>query len=66
MVGTPIKLSGRGSFDLDGDQLAYVWTLHAPNGSAAELGTKDESRSRGGRDDRMHAQAWNKDLLPRL
>ena len=37
VVGTPIKLSGRGSFDLDGDQLAYVWTLHAPNGSAAEL-----------------------------
>jgi hypothetical protein len=43
-VGQPIILDGTHSTDVDGDALAYAWTLASrPTGSAAELTTPSQS-----------------------
>lgn len=36
-VGTPVSLDGTGSFDPDGDDLTYAWSLSVPVGSVAAL-----------------------------
>jgi hypothetical protein len=37
VLGTTISLDGTGSFDPDGDDIIYAWTLTAPDGSIATL-----------------------------
>lgn len=39
-IGTLVQLDGSGSYDLDGDPLAYEWTITKPAGSIAELSNK--------------------------
>lgn len=36
-IGTVVTLDGSQSFDIDGDQISYQWSLNAPGGSSATL-----------------------------